>query len=346
MDIEDIKKYLKDNKEPAFRLQQIEEARYKNYILNFKDISNLPKALAKKLDDKFNLFPFKLISLLSSEDERAHKALLQTEDGKNIETVLLSSRQDSYSACLSSQVGCALDCKFCATGEMGFSRNLTPEEINGQYLFWKNYFQKNKLKGNFTNIIFMGMGEPFLNWDNLKIAINELNNPKKYNLGSRHISISTSGIVPKIKELAKTFPQINLAVSLIFPEQKQRKLYMPVAKTYDLRQLRSALEYYLKTTKRKVFLEYVMFEDLNDNQSSFLNLVEFIKSIENWQKLIQVNLIPYNQNDKEIFLTSSIEKIQAFKKELEKRRIKVSIRKSLGQDIQGACGQLAGKEKQ
>lgn len=345
MNTEEIKKYLLDNKEPSFRLKQIEEAVYRKYILDFKDISSLPKSLAENLSKKFTILPFKINTFLSSKDKRAHKALLQTKDGEIIETVLLSSKQGNFSACLSSQVGCALDCKFCATGKLGFIRNLEVEEITGQFLFWKNYFQENKLKGNFTNIIFMGMGEPFLNWDNLKIAINELNHPEKYNLGSRHISISTSGIVPKIKQLAKTFPQINLAVSLIFPEQKQRQLYMPVARTYDLRQLRSAIEYYLKNTKRKLFLEYVMFKDLNDGPTSLLKLEEFIKSIEDWQKLIQVNLIPCNQSGEEIFSSPSSEKIQAFKKELEKRRIKVSIRKSLGQDIQGACGQLAGKER-
>ncbi|MCF7820765.1 MAG: 23S rRNA (adenine(2503)-C(2))-methyltransferase RlmN [Candidatus Pacebacteria bacterium] len=342
MNLQAIQKYLNKEGEPGFRLQQIQSGIYQKYCLSFEEIKGLPKNLAIKLEENFPIFPFKTVSVLSSEDKRAFKALLETKDRHKIETVLLSPQANTFSACLSSQAGCALNCKFCSTGKIGFSRNLSPKEISGQYLFWKNYFKKNNLPGNFSNIVFMGMGEPFLNWDNLKEAILELNNPKLYNLGSRHISISTSGISPKLKELAKTFPQINLAVSLIFPEQKQRELYMPVAKQYSLKNLKQAIENYLTITKRKVFLEYIVFSGLNDRQESITQLEKFVKSISDWQKLIQINLIAYNDNNLDKFISPQPEKIQKLKQELEKRRMKVTVRKSLGQDIQGACGQLAG----
>ena len=244
-----------------------------------------------------------------------------------------------------------MGCRFCATGKMGFKRNLTAEEITDQILFWRQYlkkFQNSKFKiKNYTisNIVYMGMGEPFLNWEEVSKSIKDLTNKKLFGLGSRSLSISTVGIAEGIEKMALEFPQINLAISLHFASDEKRTTYMPINKKDNLESLKQSLKKYFQISKRKVFLEYIMLDGINDSTRDAKMLADYIYSIGNRQ-LLHVNLIRYNSTPEtsvENLHPSSKNQTQFFKKELEKLHISVTIRKSLGEEVQGACGQLAGR---
>ena len=359
MDREKLKKILSEKSQPKFRLEQIEKAIYQDGASLFLEISNLPKDLREILNQKVEILPFKVEKILESKDKKSSKALFKLEDGNLMESVLISPKPGLWSVCISTQVGCPLNCGFCATGKGGFKRNLSAEEIVGQVLFWKQYLKTQSAKretqneknihnskfiiqnSHISNVVFMGMGEPFLNWEETKKSLEMLNDPKMFNLGSRNISVSTSGIPEGIANLAKDFPQVNLALSLHFADDEKRSQWMPINKKYNLESLREALKKYFVTSKRKVFLEYIMLSGINDSLEDARKLVDYIKSIGKLQ-LLHVNLIRYNATDNNL-VSSSGNKTQIFKNFLENNRIGVTIRKSLGEEIQGACGQLAGR---
>jgi 23S rRNA (adenine(2503)-C(2))-methyltransferase len=340
MDLAELEKILIDNNQPKFRLEQIKKAVYQDGISSFLDISMIPKDLREKLDKEMKILSFGAEKVLVSEDKRSVKALLKMTDGEKIETVLLSPRLGIWTVCISSQVGCPLDCAFCATGKRGFRRNLTAEEITDQVLFWKGYLKKIQ-NSAISNIVYMGMGEPMLNSENAKQSIKGLIDPKLFGFGSRSISISTAGISEKLKEFWEEFPQINLAISLHFADDEIRSKYMPINKKYNLDSLRIVLKDYFKLSKRKIFIEYIMFDGLNDNIKDADKLIAYLKSIGNVY-LLHINLIAYNKTLSN-FKPSSKNTIIKFRNYLLKNKINVTIRKSLGQDISGACGQLAGK---
>ncbi|MDD5071855.1 MAG: 23S rRNA (adenine(2503)-C(2))-methyltransferase RlmN [Patescibacteria group bacterium] len=342
MDFNKLKLTLKKMGEPDFRYRQIKDAFAKQFILDFESISTISKSLADNLAGEVAPLSFQAEKIFESKDGLSFKALLRLPDGLAAETVLLSPLPGRWSACVSSQVGCKLACRFCATGKSGFKRDLTCEEITDQVLFWKNFFKTRKLAGKFSSIVFMGMGEPFLNWPEVKNALRILTGEEFFNFASRDISVSTSGIVEGIKNMAREFPQVNLAVSLVFPNDRQRSQYMPVNRRFNLNQLRKALIYYFSKTNRKVFLEYIMFKSINDQLAQADELIEFIRSIEGGAKLIHVNLIRYNVAAGDL-APSDVKTAQWFKNYLAKKKIGATIRKSLGAEIKGACGQLAGK---
>jgi adenine C2-methylase RlmN of 23S rRNA A2503 and tRNA A37 len=342
MDFHKLQLTLKKMGEPDFRYRQIRDAFTKQFILDFKDISTISKSLADNLAGEIAPLSFRAEEILESKDGLSFKALLRLSDGLAVETVLLSPFSGRWSACVSSQVGCPLACRFCATGKGGFKRDLTCEEITDQVLFWKNFFKGKNLAGKFSSLVFMGMGEPFLNWPEVKNALRILTGEEFFNFGSRDISVSTAGIVPGIKNMAREFPQVNLAVSLIFPNDQTRSQYMPVNGRFNLNQLKKALIYYFSKTNRKVFLEYIMFKGINDQKLQADELIEFIRSIEGGAKLIHVNLIRYNVAAGG-FSPSDIKTARWFKNYLAKKKIGATIRKSLGTEIKGACGQLASK---
>ena len=277
MDFNKLQLTLKEAGEPDFRYNQIKDAFTKHSILDFKEISTISKTLADNLVEKVSPLSFKADEVLESDNKLSYKAVLRLSDGLLIETVFLSPLAGRWSACISSQVGCHLDCRFCATGKGGFKRNLTCEEIIDQVLFWKNFFKERKLEGKFASIVFMGMGEPFLNWPEVKNALKILISPDFFNFSSRDISVSTSGIVDGIKNMAREFPQVNLAVSIIFPNNKDRSEYMPVNRLFNLSDLRKALAFYFNHTSRQVFFEYIMFKDLNDKEAQADELIELIE---------------------------------------------------------------------
>lgn len=346
MNIQKLEQFLKENGQPKFRLGQIKKAIFKDGFLAWDGITTISLDLRKRLEKEMRMLSFDVEKVLVSKDKRSMKALLKLSDGNRIETVLLSPRPNSWTVCVSSQVGCPLCCEFCATGKGGLKRNLTAEEITDQILFWKRYLSStsphpllNKERGILNNIVYMGMGEPFLNWEEVKKSVENLTDPKMFEFGSRSISISTAGVPDGIEKFLAEFPQVNLAFSLHFADNEMRSRYMPTNRRYDLEKIRETLKKYFQKSKRKIFIEYIMFENLNDNISDAKKLVEYLSSIGH-AHLLHVNLISYNETFGE-FKSSSKNKIERFKDYLLQNKINVTIRKSLGQDIQGACGQLA-----
>lgn len=330
------------NNIPSYRLKQIQKAIFFEVQDSFLSISSLPMELRDILEKEIKILPFEIKTVLVSKDNRAIKALLLLEDKNLIETVLISPKPDVWSACISSQVGCALGCLFCATGKGGFKRNLTTDEITSQILFWRQYLKNNKIEGSFSNIVYMGMGEPFLNWENVKKSIQELTDPELFAFRNRGIAVSTAGVVDRIEEFMETFPQANLAISLHFADDTKRSQFMKVNKLHDLSKLKEALKNYLAKNNRRIFIEYILMDKVNDTRKDALKLAKFLKEIST-AKLLHVNLIRYNSIGFGLN-PSPPEATQKFKDILKKEGVTVTIRKSLGTDIAGACGQLAGEK--
>lgn len=343
MDIKKLEELLYRKKTPDYRKKQIIRAVFDEAVPSFLDITNLPLDLRIYLNDELKILPFEVPEVLVSEDKRAIKALLILADKRMIETVLISPKSGQWSACISSQVGCSLGCLFCATGRGGFKRDLKTEEITGQVLFWRQYIKKNKIKGKFDNVVYMGMGEPFLNWENVKKSIQELTDKDLFGFKNRGISVSTAGIPDKIEKFSSEFPQANLAISLHFADDIKRSHFMKINRQYDLGKLGEVLKKYLTKNKRKIFIEYILLKNINDTPADARNLVKFLRRVGN-QKLLHINLIRYNAVDFGLD-ASSRETTRHFKFLLEKERVSCTIRKSLGEDIEGACGQLAGNRK-
>jgi 23S rRNA (adenine2503-C2)-methyltransferase len=335
--IKNLKEIL--SSEPAYRFKQADKAIYVDLISNWDEATIFSLNLREKLNKEC---PLSIKSKLF-EDSDALKALIYLEDKNAIETVLMRHRGRN-TVCLSSQVGCPVGCLFCATGNMGFERNLTFEEIIIQVLYWARYLKKVNQRVN--NIVFMGMGEPFLNYDEVMKAVEILNDPNRFNIGSRKISISTCGIPDGIKELSREKYQLSLAFSLHAANERLRSEIMPINKSYPLGKVLDSIREYIKITKRKVMIEYVMLADVNDTEDDARELVRLLKN--NLENLYFVNLISYNKSAEEAdqigkFKPSSADKIAKFKKILENSQITVIERYRFGRNIKGACGQLAGE---
>ena len=322
--------------EPAYRLDQINKALFCDFLENWEEATVLPKDLRDLLNQEC---PLNIIAeIFESEDKKTIKALITFDDNNSVETVLMRYKDNKNTACISSQIGCQLNCDFCATGKLGFKRNLKSNEIVEQIIFWERFLKKQEQK--VTSIVFMGMGEPFLNYDQVLEAIRIINDKDKINLGGRHISISTSGIIEGIKKLADEPLQINLAFSLNAPDNDLRNKLMPINKMYPLEKVLKALAEYIEKTNRKVMIEYVLIKDINDSKLQAMELAEILK--ENLPKLFMVNLIPYNPTEK--YQSSPVEKIKIFREVLEQKGIEVTQRQRFGRHILGACGQLSGKK--
>lgn len=339
MDIKKLEQFLQENNLPSFRLGQIQKAIFADGAPSFAEITTLSKDLREKMEKELNLLSFEIEKVLTAKDGQSIKALLKLRSGDLIETVLISPKPGIWSACISCQVGCAMGCRFCATGKMGFKRDLTAEEITDQVLFWRQYLKKNNIEGSFSNIVYMGMGEPFNNWENVSQSLKILTDEKLFGFGSRSLSVSTSGIAKGIERMANEFPQVNLAISLHFASDEKRDRFMPVNKKDNLENLRQALKKYFTITNRKVFLEYIMLDGINDTALDARLLSDFVYSIGNTH-LLHMNLIRYNMTSEDL-KPSSKTRTQLFKQELEKHRVNATIRKSLGEEIEAACGQLA-----
>lgn len=328
MDLAKVSDILTKNNQPFFRLKQIQKNYFSGRHASFADMTDLSLDLRAKLDQNCSLYSVKSDQLL--KDNFTQKARFLLNDGHKIESVLMNY-DDWLTACVSSQVGCPLGCKFCATGQMGLVRNLMAEEIIDQILFWNHQLYP-KYVGR---IVYMGMGEAFLNWDNLFLSLKTINAKDGLNIGARKISISTAGIIPKIKEFADLNTEINLAVSLHSADQKTRESIMPIAKTYPLADLQKALIYYVSKTNRQVFFEYILIKDTNDTPRHLKLLIDFIKS----NHLFYLNLISLNPV-KNGLIPSSQTVFNNFVAGLKKANIDFSVRHSQGQSINSACGQL------
>jgi 23S rRNA (adenine2503-C2)-methyltransferase len=355
---------LKDilQNEPAYRLEQVKKAVFVDLIKNWDEATTLPFELRERLNKEF---PLEInAEVFESKDGKTVKALIELDDELKIESVLMKyvekkeldsrlrgndkegcgneketnidkekEKKLRNTICVSSQVGCALGCDFCATGKMGFKRNLSVDEIIEQVIFFARCLLGEGKK--ITNIVFMGMGEPFLNYDNVLAAIKILNDQKGFSLGARHFSISSAGIIEGIEKLANEELQINLAISLHAANDNLRTQIMPINKKYPLKEILIAVDKYIEKTNRKVMFEYIMIDGINDGDEQAKDLAMLMR-----KPLYFVNLIPCNPVGQ--FRPAEQEKIERFKEILKKEGAQVNQRYSFGQDILAACGQLAG----
>lgn len=340
MDLKKLSVFLAENGLPAFRLKQVRDAVYKNYAASWDEIPVLPAALRDRLKHGIHVHAVEPVETLVSKKRDAIKFAFALKDGVKIETVLLNLMPEKWSLCVSTQAGCPVRCPFCATGRKGLKRNLSPDEITDQFLAAAGYLKKTR-NHKISSVIFMGMGEPFYNYDAVAETIKTLSDPELIGLGHRHISVSTAGHVPGIRRFAKEFPQCNLAISLHAAQDSLRSELVPLNNTYPLAQLSKALKDYIAITKRRVFVEYVLLEGVNNSRSQTAKLNSWLRSVAA-PKYFTINLIPYNRTGG-AYRTPERERTKIFAALLEEMGWEVTIRKSMGEDIAGACGQLAGK---
>ncbi len=332
--LDELKEEVKKIGEKPFRAEQIFKWLYVDEVNSFDEMTNLSLELREKLKENFDICNFKILRKLESKDG-TKKYLFDLNDGNAIETVLMEYKH-GMSICVSSQVGCKMGCKFCASTGIPFVRSLSSGEIVNQIL----EVQKDA-KVRISNIVFMGIGEPLDNYDNVINAIRIINNQKGLNIGARHISVSTSGIVPKIYKLAEENIQCTLSISLHSSDNAKRSAMMPVNNVYNIEELIKACKEYIKITNRRVSFEYALSKDNNDNLQDAKELVKLLKGM-----LCHVNLIPINKIEGGIYTKSSNENIIKFRDYLNDNGIVATIRRELGSDIDAACGQLRRKNLQ
>lgn len=354
-DDEAIAHYAKEKKIQPFKVKQIFYEIYKNQNIDLNDMTTISKEMRIELAEQFA--PISLEATMIKEDHQTTKIWFTTHDGHLIESVIIYHRQPAQhvknnkpkinriTLCISSQVGCPVNCLFCVTGKLGFTRNLTRDEIISQVLYANNYIKKKFGKKDdntlhaVRNIVFMGMGEPLLNYDNMKHAIQVMLQQDRLSLSKRHITISTAGIIPGIKKMVTDVIDVKLAISLHSPNQELREKIMPIAKTYKLNDLMRSIDEYVKVTNNRIFYEYIMIKDVTDKPELAKQLCQLLRG-----RLAHVNLIPYNTNPAIKLGESDMDTIRQFQSILEKFGITTTVRDSMGRSVKSACGQL-GFEK-
>lgn len=329
--LDDLKRELVELGEKQFRAEQIFKWIYQDKVKKFDEMTNLSLELREKLKENYTMCNYNILKKQESSDGTI-KYLFDVLDGNAIETVLMSYHH-GYSICVSSQIGCKMGCKFCASTGINFIRSLSSGEIVEQILAVE---QDTGIR--ISNIVFMGIGEPLDNYDNVVNAIRIINNPKGLNIGARHISVSTSGLVPKIYKLAEENIQCTLSISLHATNNEKRSSMMPVNQTYPIEELMQACKDYITQTNRRISFEYALAKDNNDNLEDAKELVKLLKGM-----LCHVNLIPINKIENGAFTKSSNENIMKFRDYLNDHGIVATIRRELGSDIDAACGQLRRK---
>lgn len=336
LQLHQLEEWLKENGEKPFRAAQIFDWLYNKRVKTFEDMSNLSKGLREKLAKSFSLTTLSTIVKQESKDGTI-KFLFQLQDGYSIETVLMRHEYGN-SVCVTTQVGCRIGCTFCASTLGGLKRHLLAGEIVEQVV--KVQQTLDEVGERVSHIVIMGIGEPFDNYDAMMNFLKVINHDQGLNIGARHITVSTSGIVPKIYEFADEQLQINFAVSLHAPNQEARQKLMPIARAYKLDELMEAVRYYTKKTGRRVSFEYGLMSGENDSVEIAEELSKLIKGIK-----CHVNLIPVNYVPERDYVRTSRSQIFAFEKTLKKNGINVTIRREQGSDIAAACGQLRAQER-
>ncbi|AGR41526.1 23S rRNA (adenine(2503)-C(2))-methyltransferase RlmN [Spiroplasma taiwanense] len=340
--IEELEATLLENDFKKFSAKQIFDWLYLKLETNFDNMSNLNKSLREFLKQNFTVNLLKDLVVEESKDGTI-KILFMLDDKRTIETVLMPQKY-GQSVCVTTQVGCKMACKFCASGLIKTERNLSTDEIVRQ-IYAMNLYLKEKYKNDLNNkcsrvshIVVMGIGEPFDNFDNVLKFVRIINDKNGFEIGARHITISTCGIVPKIRQFADLMTQINLAISLHAPNNDVRNKMMPINKAFPIEQLLDSVRYYIDKTNRRVTFEYILIEDVNDLPEHAVELSKIIKGINGY-----VNLIPYNEVEENPYKQST--KIDQFFKILKKQGINAIVRKEFGADIDAACGQLRAKRE-
>ena len=319
----------------SYRGRQVYEWIWKKSSYSFDEMTNISKDLRDVLDNHFVINHIQVDKIQKSSDGTIKNAV-KLHDDHTVESVLIPT-DDRTTACVSSQVGCSLDCRFCATSKLKRMRNLNPDEIYDQVVT----INKQSLKyfnRPLSNIVYMGMGEPLMNYNNLIKSIEKISSDKGLNMSQKRIVVSTSGIPKMIKKLADENLKVNLALSLHSAIEETRNIIMPFSKKFSLKEIKDSLIYWYSKTKRKITFEYIVWKDVNDNIDHINALVNFCKSIPS-----KVNLIEYNSIGDQNFQSANSNMINLYKDILEKNRITVTVRRSRGKDIDAACGQLANK---
>ena len=332
--LDELKQEILSIGEKPFRAEQIFKWLFVEKVKSFDEMTNLSLDLREKLKANYDICNFEILNKLVSKDGTI-KYLFDIGDGNAIESVLMDYHHGK-SVCVSSQIGCKMGCKFCASTGIAFVRSLTSGEIVEQILSIE------KDTGcTVSNVVFMGIGEPMDNFDNVMNAIAILNNPKGLNIGARHISVSTSGVVPKIYEFADKNIQSTLSISLHSPDDEKRSSMMPVNNLYNIEELMKACKYYMEKTNKRISFEYALAKDNNDNLEDAEKLIRLIKTqLGNHTNLVHFNLIPINNIEGGKYTKSSMDNIIKFRDYLNNKGITATIRRELGSDINAACGQL------
>lgn len=325
----ELKNEIKKFSLPSFRADQIYDWLHKKGAVSFSEMTNLSKALISQLNDNFVIFSCSIEKKLVSRYDDTVKYLFKLHDGEYLECVVMKYKY-GYTICVSTQVGCKMGCAFCASGIGGFKRQLCPSEILGQI-----YAARRDLDVRISRIVLMGMGEPLDNFDNVMRFLELVGNEDGLNIGMRHISLSTSGIVPRIYDLLKRDMQLTLSVSLHAPNNEIRSKIMPVNLKWDIEELLAACKEYSQKTSRRISFEYAMMRGVNDSPECADELSRRLKGM-----LCHVNLIPANEVPEKGHKRSSDEDIERFKSILEKNGTTVTVRRTLGSDINASCGQL------
>lgn len=329
---EELEDFVISHGHQRFRAKQVYSWLYKD-IESFRDMRNIPKALISILEENFNLGSLNLIDRQISKMDGTQKFLFQLDDGNQIESVFMKYKYGN-TACLSTQAGCKMGCKFCASGLLGLSRNLTPSEILSQVI------EISKITGEkISNIVLMGTGEPLDNYVNVSKFLRLIHNPEGYNLSMRSITISTCGLVDRFDQLADDFPQINVAISLHAATDKKRNEIMPINKKFPIASVVQKAREYVSKTGRRISFEYTLVKGFNDEDEDMYALAKLLKNLN-----CHVNLIPLNEVSQTGLITSGRKRAEECMEILNKRGVNATIRRQLGADIDGACGQLRLKQ--
>ncbi|MBU9720399.1 23S rRNA (adenine(2503)-C(2))-methyltransferase RlmN [Bacillus alkalicola] len=333
---DELSNWLKENGEPVFRAKQIYDWLYVKRVSTFEKMTNLSKDLREKLSNQYSLTTLKTITSQTSKDGTI-KFLFELRDGYSIETVVM--RHDyGNSVCVTTQVGCRLGCTFCASTLGGLKRNLEAGEIVAQVLQAQKFLDDEGARVD--SIVVMGIGEPFDNYDELMRFLRTVNHDNGLNIGARHITVSTSGVVPKIYQFAEEQLQINFAISLHAADTETRSRLMPINRAYPVDKLMKSIRYYVEKTGRRITFEYGLFGGVNDTVEDAEKLADLIKGLK-----CHVNLIPVNDVLERDYVRTPVDQIFEFERTLKNRGINVTIRREQGHDIDAACGQLRAKER-
>jgi len=329
----ELENYFLENNEKKFRASQVFEWLYKKRVTSFSEMSNLSKDLIEKLSNDFTID--RPIVVKEEHDKDVSKFLFKLNDGEHIESVVMY-HDYGISLCISSQVGCNMGCAFCESGKRKKVRNLLPSEMLLQVIIIEELIKK-----RISHIVVMGIGEPFDNFENLVKFIDNANNHKGLEIGSRHITVSTCGIVPKIYEFSKLPYQVNLAISLHSAFDEKRSKIMPINKVYPLKDVITAVKDYIKTTNRRITFEYILLDGINNKEEDAKELCKLIKGLNAY-----VNLIPYNEGSSMGFKRPKNDEIMKFYDIIKKEGINVTVRREFGSNISAACGQLRSKKEE
>lgn len=337
LSLEELTDWFAQHKQPAYRARQIWSAIYQQFINHPDEITTLSRNLREQLANAFDFIALDPVRTIESVDGQTVKTLFKLWDGQFIEAVLMYY-DERRTLCISSQSGCGMGCTFCATGQMGFRRNLTSGEIAAQVLYYARYLAQTG--DQVTNIVMMGMGEPFHNFDNVMESLNRLNDPEAFGLGARRITLSTVGLIPKIIQFADLNTQYNLAISLHSVDNDLRASMMPVSKKYTVSKLLEACRYYVKKTNRRITFEYALINGVNDSVNDAEALAQAIRGMN-----CHVNLIPLNPTKGFQKEGTRSNQVSAFAQVLDKNHIPVTVRMRRGIEISAGCGQLASEEE-